>query len=73
MVRLGQILATGADQIATSAVIMGGDSGGPLVDLDGRLIGIGSRVKTIRRRESERADPGISRSMAAVACRNRCG
>ncbi|MDA8564018.1 S1C family serine protease [Mariniblastus sp.] len=46
VVRLGQVLTTGADQIATSAVIMGGDSGGPLVDLDGRLIGIGSRVKT---------------------------
>jgi len=26
--------------------MMGGDSGGPLVGLDGRLIGIGSRVKT---------------------------
>ena len=46
VVRLGQVLETGSKQIATSAVIMGGDSGGPLLDLDGRLIGIGSRVKT---------------------------
>ena len=46
VVRLGQVLATGSKQMTTSAVIMGGDSGGPLVDLDGRLIGIGSRVKT---------------------------
>jgi serine protease Do len=46
VVRLGQVLEAGDNQITTSAVIMGGDSGGPLLDLDGRLIGIGSRVKT---------------------------
>lgn len=45
-VRLGQVHSIDAKQIATSAVIMGGDSGGPLVDLDGRLIGISSRVKS---------------------------
>ena len=46
VVRLGQVLSKDLNQITSSAVIMGGDSGGPLVDLDGRLIGMGSRVKT---------------------------
>lgn len=46
VVRLGKILSTDLKRIASSAVIMGGDSGGALVDLDGRLIGIGSRVTT---------------------------
>ncbi len=45
-VRLGRVQSVDAKQIVTSAVIMGGDSGGPLVDLDGRLIGISSRVKS---------------------------
>ena len=46
VVRLGQIGSVDTKQISTTAVIMGGDSGGPLVDLDGRLIGVSSRVKT---------------------------
>lgn len=46
VVRLGRVSSSSSDHITTSAVMMGGDSGGPLVDLEGRLIGIGSRVKT---------------------------
>jgi len=46
VVRLGRVISTNSKQITSSAAIMGGDSGGPLVDLDGRLIGMGSRVKT---------------------------
>ncbi len=43
-VRLGRILGNSSTVIRTDCTIMGGDSGGPLFDLDGKVIGIHSRV-----------------------------
>lgn len=43
-VRLGRVLRANANTITSDCTIMGGDSGGPLFDLQGRLIGINSRV-----------------------------
>ncbi len=43
-VRLGRVLRANATSITSDCTIMGGDSGGPLFDLQGRLIGINSRV-----------------------------
>ena len=45
-VRLGRVMGTGRSLIRTDCTIMGGDSGGPLVDLDGKLIGIHSKVRS---------------------------
>ena len=42
--RLGRILRTSSRSIMTDCTIMGGDSGGPLFDLNGKVIGIHSRV-----------------------------
>ncbi|MEM7453125.1 MAG: trypsin-like peptidase domain-containing protein [Planctomycetota bacterium] len=43
-VRLGRVLSSSSRTVVTDCTIMGGDSGGPLFDLDGRVIGISSRV-----------------------------
>lgn len=42
--RLGRILSRDSGKLVSDCVIMGGDSGGPLFDLDGKVIGINSRV-----------------------------
>jgi serine protease Do len=42
-VRIGRIQRNNTTAIVTDCTIMGGDSGGPLFDLDGKLIGVGSR------------------------------
>ena len=44
-VRLGRVRSTNRSLVRTDCTIMGGDSGGPLVDLDGKLIGIHSKVR----------------------------
>lgn len=43
-VRLGRILDTRGVFLRTDCTLVGGDSGGPLFDLDGRVIGIHSRI-----------------------------
>jgi len=42
--RLGQVLDAQKDLLRTNCTLVGGDSGGPLFDLDGKLIGIHSRI-----------------------------
>lgn len=44
VVRVGRILVNRDDFLATDNTLVGGDSGGPLFDLDGRVIGIHSRI-----------------------------
>lgn len=44
VVRLGRILKDSESTLHTDCKVIGGDSGGPLFDLNGRLIGIHSRV-----------------------------
>lgn len=45
VVRVGRILAKGQEFLRTDNTLVGGDSGGPLFDLDGRVIGIHSRIE----------------------------
>ncbi|HSQ55717.1 MAG TPA: S1C family serine protease [Gemmata sp.] len=42
--RLGRIENSTKDLLRTNCTLVGGDSGGPLFDLDGRVIGIHSRI-----------------------------
>ena len=42
--RLGRILDTRGTFIRTDCTLVGGDSGGPLFDMDGKVIGIHSRI-----------------------------
>lgn len=46
VVRLGRVLTNNGptDFIMTDATLVGGDSGGPLFDLDGKVVGIHSRI-----------------------------
>jgi serine protease Do len=42
--RLGRIERVSKDTVTSNCTLVGGDSGGPLFDLDGKLIGIHSRI-----------------------------
>jgi serine protease Do len=42
-VRIGRIQRNATTAIVTDCTIMGGDSGGPLFDMNGKLVGVGSR------------------------------
>jgi serine protease Do len=44
VVRLGRILDANGSAIRTDCTLVGGDSGGPLFDMDGKVIGIHSRI-----------------------------
>jgi len=44
VVRVGRVLKLEEDLIQTDCLLVGGDSGGPLFDLEGKLIGINSRI-----------------------------
>lgn len=44
VVRLGRILTPRDTEITTDCTLVGGDSGGPLWDMEGRVIGINSRI-----------------------------
>jgi serine protease Do len=44
VVRLGRVLDFNASSIRTDCTLVGGDSGGPLFDMEGRVIGIHSRI-----------------------------
>ena len=44
VVRLGRVLRIEGDGITTDCTLVGGDSGGPLFDMQGRVIGIHSRI-----------------------------
>ena len=41
--RIGRVLRSDKNEIITDSTIMGGDSGGPLVNLEGKVIGIGTK------------------------------
>jgi serine protease Do len=45
--RLGRVLENKKDLIRTDCALVGGDSGGPLFDMDGKVIGIHSRIGPI--------------------------
>lgn len=44
VVRFGRILKVADDGITTDCTLVGGDSGGPVFDMEGRVIGIHSRI-----------------------------
>jgi serine protease Do len=44
VVRLGRVLEMSGSIIRTDCALVGGDSGGPLFDLDGKVVGIHSRI-----------------------------
>ena len=44
VVRIGRIQALDANALVSDCVLVGGDSGGPLFDMQGRVIGIHSRI-----------------------------
>lgn len=44
VLRLGRILVNNTRYLQTDCTLVGGDSGGPLFDLDGKVIGIHSRI-----------------------------
>jgi len=44
VLRLGRVLLNTPGAIMTDCTLVGGDSGGPLLDLDGKVIGIHSRI-----------------------------
>jgi S1-C subfamily serine protease len=44
VVRVGRVLETNAFVIRTDCTLVGGDSGGPLFDMQGRVVGIHSRI-----------------------------
>ena len=44
VVRLGRVLDSGKVLVRTDCALVGGDSGGPLFDMDGKVIGIHSRI-----------------------------
>jgi len=44
VVRLGRVVRAGKSSIQTDCTLVGGDSGGPLFDMQGRVVGIHSRI-----------------------------
>lgn len=44
VVRVGRVLANRDSVVVTDCTLVGGDSGGPLFDMDGKVIGIHSRI-----------------------------
>ena len=44
VVRLGRVLVTDREAITSDCTLVGGDSGGPLFDMQGKVIGINSRI-----------------------------
>lgn len=44
VMRVGRILAVRSGALVTDCALIGGDSGGPLFDLEGKLIGVHSRI-----------------------------
>jgi serine protease Do len=44
VVRLGRVLVAGDALLQTDCTLVGGDSGGPLFDMEGKVIGIHSRI-----------------------------
>ena len=42
--RLGRVLSSRSGVVITDCALIGGDSGGPLFDLDGKVVGIHSRI-----------------------------